>query len=169
MASAFTVQYNQISNRLTTPITIIGNGKQIADVALWDTGATCSCISKEIANSLDLIATGFCLVQTPSGQATQKTYLIDIELPNKVIIGNVRVTESEIGQQGLGLLIGMDVISLGDFSVSNFDGKTTFCFRIPSVEEIDFVKEDSKAVSALMQTQGPEENTSDSSLIDALH
>ena len=39
MASAFTVRYNQLSNKLTSPITIIGNNNQKDDVALWDTGA----------------------------------------------------------------------------------------------------------------------------------
>lgn len=35
----------------------------------------------------------------------------------------------------------MDVIGLGDFAVSNYRGKTTFTFRVPSLEEIDFVDE----------------------------
>ncbi len=39
------------------------------------------------------------------------------------------------------MLIGMDIISRGDFAVTNKDGKTTFSFRLPSVAKIDFVKE----------------------------
>jgi len=35
----------------------------------------------------------------------------------------------------------MDVIGMGDFAVSNFNGKTSFTFRIPSVAEADFLKE----------------------------
>jgi uncharacterized protein YecA (UPF0149 family) len=38
------------------------------------------------------------------------------------------------------LLIGMDLISLGDFAVTNFAGKTVFSFRVPSVQMIDFVQ-----------------------------
>jgi len=34
----------------------------------------------------------------------------------------------------------MDVISLGDFAVTNFNGKTMFSFRTPSMAEIDFTK-----------------------------
>lgn len=34
----------------------------------------------------------------------------------------------------------MDIISKGDFAITNVDGKTVFSFRIPSVETIDFVK-----------------------------
>ena len=35
----------------------------------------------------------------------------------------------------------MDVISTGDFAVTNKDGKTNLSFRVPSVEYIDFVKQ----------------------------
>ena len=38
------------------------------------------------------------------------------------------------------ILIGMDIISLGDFSVSNFNGKTQFTFRIPSQAHTDYVQ-----------------------------
>ena len=35
----------------------------------------------------------------------------------------------------------MDIIRHGDFSITNVNNKTTFSFRTPSVEEIDYVKE----------------------------
>lgn len=35
----------------------------------------------------------------------------------------------------------MDVIGLGDFAVTNHNQKTTWTFRLPSCDEIDFVKE----------------------------
>ncbi len=40
------------------------------------------------------------------------------------------------------VLAGMDIINRGDFAVSNRQGATSFSFRIPSVEEFDFVKDD---------------------------
>jgi hypothetical protein len=40
------------------------------------------------------------------------------------------------------LIIGMDIITLGDFAISNKDNKTTVSFRIPPRDEpIDFLKE----------------------------
>ena len=36
----------------------------------------------------------------------------------------------------------MDVITQGDFAVSNWDGRTAFSFRVPSRGEIDFVRDD---------------------------
>lgn len=72
-------------------------------------------------------------------------YRIDVKLPNGVTVTNVVVMESEIDNQGIDLLIGMDIISLGDFSVtSEIAGgsrRTCFSFRIPPVETIDYVKQ----------------------------
>lgn len=39
------------------------------------------------------------------------------------------------------MLIGMNVIVLGDFAISTFNGKTSFSFRIPSKGLIDFTNE----------------------------
>ena len=46
---------------------------------------------------------------------------------------------------GLDVVIGMDIITRGDFAVTNLDGKTTFSFRIPSLADIDFVQDDNAA------------------------
>jgi SEC-C motif len=50
----------------------------------------------------------------------------------------MKVTEGILG--GFDVLIGMDIISQGDFAVTNFGGNTRFSFRVPSLEELDFNK-----------------------------
>lgn len=35
----------------------------------------------------------------------------------------------------------MNVITQGDFSISNFEGKTLMSFRVPSLTHIDYVQE----------------------------
>lgn len=62
-------------------------------------------------------------------------------LPNDVRIDDVRVADSEIGLQGIGMLIGMNIINQGDIAVSNNEGITTFSFRMPSAGIIDYVKQ----------------------------
>jgi hypothetical protein len=52
-------------------------------------------------------------------------------LPNQLL--SDRVTVSEI--QGVDMLIGMDIIQLGDFSISNFEKKTVFTFAIPPYQK----------------------------------
>ena len=60
-------------------------------------------------------------------------------LPNNVGIAYVEVTEGDL--MGEDVLIGMDIITRGDFAITNVGGKTTFSFRIPSVETIDYCKQ----------------------------
>ena len=57
------------------------------------------------------------------------------------MIKDLVVIDSEIGSQSIGVLIGMDVIGMGDFAVSNFGDKTVFSFRIPSDKRTDYVAE----------------------------
>ncbi len=66
-------------------------------------------------------------------------YAINLFLPNQVGFQFIKVTEGVLN--GTDLLIGMDIISRGDFAISNFAGKTTFSFRVPSTKRIDFVEE----------------------------
>lgn len=136
--NAFTVKYSGISNRLLTTIDIVAKDLKYTTTALWDTGATNSCISDEVAKKLSLIPTKKKNIVTPSGMKEVSTYFVDLILPNRVCINNVEVNGSEIGKQDLGVLIGMDIITLGDFSLSN-KGETIFSFQIPSTRCTDFV------------------------------
>ena len=77
-------------------------------------------------------------VSTVGGVITSPVYLISVLLPNNVGFPSLRVTLGNF--TGGDVLIGMDVMGQGDFCVTNFRGKTTFSFRIPSLEEIDLRK-----------------------------
>ena len=137
--SAFTVKANGIANSLKTQIWIKSENDSCEVDALWDTGATGSCISEEVAKRLGLVSTGMCAIKTPSGTLDVAMYLVDIQLPNNVLLKDVVVMESKIGDQGLGALIGMNIINAGDFAVTNHNGKTVFSYVIPSMKSIDFV------------------------------
>jgi len=139
--SAFTREYNGYSKRLETEANIEYKGNTVKVNALWDTGATNTCISTDVVSSLNLVPLGKQQIRTPSGAITVNTFMVDILLPNNVIAKNVAVCDSEIGKQNLGVLIGMDIICLGDFSVSNFNKKTVFTFRTPSQKKTDYVAE----------------------------
>jgi hypothetical protein len=66
-------------------------------------------------------------------------YLVDFYLPMNVCVTGLNVTLGEL--VAADALIGMDVISQGDFVVTNLGGKTKMSFRVPSLVETDFVKE----------------------------
>ncbi|HOW52854.1 MAG TPA: SEC-C metal-binding domain-containing protein [bacterium] len=103
---------------------------------IWDTGATASVITQKIVDGLGLQPTGMTEVHHAHGTTVAETYLVNIGLPNGVGLANVKVTKGELS--GVDALIGMDVITRGDFAVSNCDGNTAFTYRIPSMECIDF-------------------------------
>lgn len=136
--SVFTEKYKTIQRKLINAAVIEFNGNFIPVTAQWDTGATGTCISKEIVSRLNLQPTGMINVQTPSGMGTMNKYMVNLTLNNEVTILNLPVMDSEIGNQGIDVLIDMDIISMGDFAVSNFDGKTQFTFRIPSQEHVEY-------------------------------
>lgn len=149
----FTTRYPSITNVLTNQISVseafdpnIGEPeppkKQF--MCIWDTGATHTVISTNVINTLNLKPSGRTIVHTvgEGGKANEyevNTYFVNIYLPNNVMIIGVVVAEGGIG--GGDLLIGMDIISMGDFVITNHEGQTCLSFRTPSVETIDFVKE----------------------------
>jgi len=137
---AFTTKTGGRALQLKNKAFINYNTQKTEVNTLWDTGATGTCISKEIATKLGLIPTGKKFIQTPSGRSQVNTYLINITLPNNVNINDVEVCDSEIGSQGIDMLVGMDIITLGDFALSYMNNTTVFSFRIPPREQIDYVK-----------------------------
>src|SRR3989344_2351006 len=97
-------------------------------------------------DDLKLQPTGVRETRHAGGKSSNNTYLVNITLPNRVMVPHVRVTEVQLipddnvsDDKQPQLLIGMDIIGLGDFAVTNANGKTTFSFRVPSVREIDFI------------------------------
>jgi predicted aspartyl protease len=106
--------------------------------SIWDTGASSCAISNRVVSALGLKPTGMTTMRGANGEALTNTYLLNLYLPNGVAFSGVRVAEVKlVGNEDI--LIGMDVISAGDFTVSNYDGKTCMSFRIPSQERTDYV------------------------------
>lgn len=68
-------------------------------------------------------------------------YVVGLHLPNGLGNGFLQVTEMPAIAGAHDILIGMDVISAGDFAISNHEGRTVFSFRMPSAGRIDFAGE----------------------------
>jgi len=108
--------------------------------AIWDTGATNTVITQKIVDECGLKPIGMTQVHHVGGTTTCEVYLINIVLPNKVRASFLRVSRGIINDD-VDILIGMDLITQGDFAISNFEGKTALSFRIPSCGCIDFGEE----------------------------
>ena len=142
--SVFTEKYSKIENRLLNKVILSANGLIDQALAQWDTGATSTCISEEIAEKYQLKPFSYAQAKTPSGTLTTPIYFINIILNNEVVFNNWKVMGSKIGAQGIDILIGMDIISKGDFAISNYNGKTQFSFRLPSQQDVDYKSEYTK-------------------------
>ena len=138
--SAFTVKEKGIVRRLMTRAKISGPNHFQEVTAQWDTGASFTAIARELVKSLDLKPIGFTTVLSPTGSKELRKFYVDIELPSGVTVRSVEVAESDIGAQGIGVLIGMDIIAQGSFSISNYEGKTTFSFIVPPASPLDYVQ-----------------------------
>ena len=104
--------------------------------ALWDTGATISCITEHVVVALELRPEGFFEVFHAQGSATVPFYHVDLGLPNGETVKRVLVSQAVL--VGSDVIIGMDIINQGDFAVTNKDGVTVFSFQMPSMLHIDF-------------------------------
>ena len=112
--------------------------------AIWDTGATASVITQQIVETCGLKPVGMTRTLTANGERDCQVYLINVTLPNNVIFNNLRVTCGDLCANGPDMLIGMDIIGHGDFAVTGHGGKTTFSFRLPSMDRIDFNQSEKK-------------------------
>lgn len=108
-------------------------------IGIWDTGATTTFITQAVVDQCGLKPFTISKVQGAYGGETERdVYLINVGLPNKVLVRNVQAIFGEMGSADV--LIGMNIITLGDFAITNQGGNTLFSFRTPSLETIDYVK-----------------------------
>lgn len=89
---------------------------------------------------------GMAKVHAYNSTSNSEVYLVSIQLPNHVKFLDVKVTKGALMGTETDVLIGMDIITLGDFVITNKDGNTVFSFRTPSCAEIDYVHRHNDAV-----------------------
>jgi hypothetical protein len=74
---------------------------------------------------------------------TASEYLINLVLPNQVGLAGISAVSADSDEVvgNWDILIGMNVITRGDFAITHRDGKTTFSFRVPPSGHIDFTND----------------------------
>lgn len=142
---AIALRYTGISNCIISEVEIKNpfTGELLQTKGIWDTGATDSVITKKAASLIGLVPVSKALVTGVHGTKPSNVYYVNITLNNDQISLNVKVTECEdlLNKCEVGMLIGMDVINMGDFSITNHDGNTIMSFRVPSIRNVDFVED----------------------------
>ena len=137
--------FDKVVRDIQSDLVIVGSGERISGnktpvvvKAIWDTGAYGSVISPKVAEELGLIPVGVKPIQTANGIYEAYAYVVDVMLPNRLVIHGVEVSESNL--KVCDALIGMDIISMGDMKVTN-KPTTKFIFRIPAEGDTPLVTE----------------------------
>ena len=106
---------------------------------IWDTGASSTVITQEVVNELKLKQTGVEIVNTAreTGIVTP-SFGIELSCGTNLRLFILRAVLGKI-KSGIDCLIGMDVIRMGDFSITNYESQPCMSFRIPSKHRIDYV------------------------------
>jgi predicted aspartyl protease len=130
--------------QLGVPVPVNGYPKDrrigLKSVALVDTGATGSCISRRFAESAQLKVFKINKLLGAHGFAFVPVYRVDVLLPNGILFTNMDVAEF-YGGNNFDFIIGMNILRMGDMALTNAGGETVFSFRIPSAKtHIDFTK-----------------------------
>ncbi|MDR1095476.1 MAG: retropepsin-like domain-containing protein [Spirochaetaceae bacterium] len=138
---AFTITYEALVREISTPVwlepicttdrTLLG--AQIEISALWDTGATMTCIKPSLRDRLKLYPSSLVkpiIMSGIGGRIKADGTLVSIWLAHNFVITHCPVYIADFpGDEEL--LIGMDIISMGDFVVCNTGGKTSCSFAVP--------------------------------------
>lgn len=142
---ALTKTYSGLSNRIITPIKVTNpkTGAIIETFGVWDTGAQCSVIRQDLVDLLNLEYRGMKHIIGIQSEEDRPTYFANVKLNNEQISTDMLITgvNAFSKDENEGMLIGMDIISKGDFSITNFQGNTVMTFRKPSQGTVDYCKE----------------------------
>ncbi|MDR1024002.1 MAG: aspartyl protease family protein [Prevotellaceae bacterium] len=142
---ALTSSKAEIADSIVTPVEIENmlTGQALQTAGIWDTGATGSVITKSTAAALALLPINRARVRGVHGAKEVNVYFVKITLNNRNITLTAQVTECDelSADNSVGMLIGMNIITMGDFAVTSYLGQTTMSFRVPSLQKIDFVAE----------------------------
>jgi hypothetical protein len=109
--------------------------------ALWDTGATKSGLSSNLIAKLSLVSCGTAQINHGGGTSIAPRYMVNFYLPHKVAAIGILAAEVQTAKDQFDVIVGMDVIDLGDFTISNVSGATWVSFRTPSCQAVDYVAE----------------------------
>ncbi len=103
--------------------------------AIWDTGATRSAITQQVVDECGLKPSGKRRIEHAGVADEADVYAVDIALPNRVLIESIEA--SRLSFAGGDVLIGMDIINMGDFAITHPGGQSKFTFQIPAQADID--------------------------------
>ena len=152
-------------NTIHVPVTVCtipalcsdGKAKVFNTFALIDTGATVSAIDSGVAKSLGLIPISKARVNGVHGSSTVDMFSFNMDIGDSLHINVSMATEGQFSTSEFKILIGMDILRLGEMYLGQEekDGKcvgTIFSFSIPATgDSVDYVEKLNKARQSKMK------------------
>lgn len=132
-------EYKNITYVLLDEVSIFCQDNIIKVNAIWDTGSTNSCISISLANQLRLQPVRNGELKSSGGSMDTSFYKITFSLIPELTFKN-EVMSFNNCNQNIDFLIGMDIISKGEFNLATNNGYTLLTFKYPVTTEIEFVR-----------------------------
>jgi len=153
---AFFTVYNEITDEITTPVSLnpiyttdtAFCGVPVEVEALWDTGATITCIKPALWERLKLrsFKPGRGKFAGIGGNVNADLTFVDLFITSEFLLKNCPIYAIDFpGDEDI--LIGMDIIGMGDFAVCNTDNKTSFSFVVPPFPDRINFADKAKAVN----------------------
>ena len=135
-------RFPSIQKRIITPVdifnTTINNHKSSTANALWDTGATISAITPKLVNELNFIPAGTVAICGITGSMDVEFILASIQLPGGLLRQNIKMAVCDFSQD-INIILGMDIITLGDFELLHGNNQTIFSFTAPSSAKLKLI------------------------------
>ena len=139
---AYTQEFPSKTLRLISNVRVIHDGKYWETKALWDTGATISCIATCLVKEIGLPVHSEMILSSVTNDERADQYRVTVMLSSaNVMLKDLLVASKDIDRQGIGFIIGMDIISKGDFALFNAEDKSVLTVRFPSQGITDSTKD----------------------------
>ena len=137
----YTAAFRGYPDRLVTKAEVLYGGSKMEVDALWDTGSSYTYISRRLASQMGMISVGQSGYITPTGASISEQYVIEIILPDGTHVTDVHAGGSDIDAMGIDLILGLQIILLGDFAIRHRDGQTFMSFLCPPNDATDNTKQ----------------------------
>lgn len=135
----YTYIYNEIARLIVIPVIFKTDSCMMKVQTLIDTGAAASYVSSFVSTSLNLQLTGNIYhVKFGEKDANRSSVLANLILSSDIYFQNQELTVLEDEPRVYDAIIGMDILSSMDYSISNYDNHTIFTLRTPSQTEIKY-------------------------------
>ena len=127
--------FNEPGKALESYVAVGGESSMMAVNALWDTGSTESLISEKIVKMIEPILKNKSKYVTRDVVIECETYAVSLSLSDEITFRDVLMKKADLSDKNVDIIIGMDIISRGDFEIRNYNNLVEFAFRIPPRNE----------------------------------